>query len=184
MKLIVGTSVILLVTVLLLTIQYFNNRRANSSIPVGAADSVSNKPADHITPTAASTSQSPDTTTTAPVKETPSKTTAAENVQPKKKNETKNNRQEKRDQEKQQTTSSNEKSIVTISTSRPCSLKIVSAANGYNEFVPSLQDNVQIPLQPGKYIVTAVNLRNRSETCTGFLTVNQGRNIRFLIPWQ
>ena len=185
MKLIIGTAIILLVTVLLLTIQYFNDRRTNSSIPSKTTDSVSiRQPAQRTTITV-SPPKLPDITkaSTVPVKEAEKgKTTVPKTVETKKTPSTSNNRQEETENPKQKSASANEKSIVVIATSRPCSLRIESPANGVNEFLPSIHDDLQIPLLPGKYYVTAIDLQNRAESTSSFI-VRPAKKTRFSIPW-
>ena len=185
MKVIIGTAVILLVTVLLLTIQYFSDRRANSSIPSIATDSASiRQPAQPAT-TTVSPPNLPDTTiaSNAPVKEAEKeKTTVPKTVETKKIPSTSNNRQEEPANARQQPANANEKSIVVIATSRPCSLRIESPANGVNEFLPSIHDDLQIPLLPGKYYVTAIDLQNKAES-TGSFIVRPGKKTRYSITW-
>jgi serine/threonine protein kinase len=187
MKMIVGTAAILFVAVLLLAIRFFNDRRAHSAsaVPATAKDTnavrqpANNTPAQSAT-TITSLPQSPNNNAalTTPDKEpVQEKKTTPEP----KKHRNSNNREEEPEHDRKETLRANEKSMVEITTGTRCSIRIESPANGYNEFLPSLRSSIQIPMPPGKYYITAINLQTKAEYRHSF-TVKPGKRASFSIP--
>lgn len=96
------------------------------------------------------------------------------------KKKTTNNKEEDR----QPSIGANEKSIVVITTSKNCSLRIASAENGTNEYIPSLKNGfIQLPLYPGTYQITAVSLSDKNEVFTSNLVVHPKKSVSFTIRW-
>ena len=176
MKMIVGTAVILFVSVLLLAIRYFNDRRANSTVPATAKDTAIVRQPENTPPAQNTTTITPPDK--GPVQE---KTMVPEPASTKKQRNTNNNREEKPGNDRKETVHANERSMVEITTATPCSLRIESPANGYNEFLPSLRNGIQIPLPPGKYYITATNLQTKAAYSNSF-TVKPGKRTSFSIP--
>lgn len=89
-----------------------------------------------------------------------------------------------KEEERQPSIGANEKSIVVITTSKNCSLRIASAENGTNEYIPSLKNGfIQLPLYPGTYQITAVSLSDKNEVFTSNLVVHPKKSVSFTIRW-
>jgi serine/threonine protein kinase len=180
-KIMIGTCAVLLAVILLLSVRYFTRHNNNNTVPPGPTPPVVKQPA-HNNAAAAQPPASPDTTSAAPAATTgkTEKPAPHDGERNKKKTTVNANKQE----EQVITSNANEKCTVVITTAKRCSLKIESAENGTNEYLPSIQgSNTQLRLYPGKYKITAISQNDKSDSYTGYFIVRAGKSTSYAIPW-